>query len=246
MTILHEERLSDSPYVEKIMYGQMVAEGSSIRPAETSWHMVFSKHDGRIHPLLVGPLTTAGVASWGEGGEVLWIKFKLGTFMPHLPFKQLLDGETLLPEASSQSFWLKSSSWQFPDYENADTFIDRLVRDEVLVFDPVVNAMLQEQPQDLSSRSVRHHFLRATGMTRMHIHQVERAQRAADLLRQGLSILDTVDEAGYFDQPHLTRSLKQWVGYTPAQIIRMSKPDCDSAQDGELAAEYNAMAVAAL
>jgi hypothetical protein len=32
-----------------------------------------------------------------------------------------------------------------------------------------------------------------------------------------------VDAAGYYDQPHLTRSLKQWVGHTPAQIIEMSK-----------------------
>jgi AraC-like DNA-binding protein len=41
------------------------------------------------------------------------------------------------------------------------------------------------------------------------------------LLEQGVSILDTVEQAGYFDQPHLTRSLKRYVGYTPAQILRL-------------------------
>jgi methylphosphotriester-DNA--protein-cysteine methyltransferase len=40
------------------------------------------------------------------------------------------------------------------------------------------------------------------------------------LLQQGVSILDTVDQAGYFDQPHLTRALKHLMGQTPAQIIR--------------------------
>jgi len=35
-----------------------------------------------------------------------------------------------------------------------------------------------------------------------------------------MSILDVVHEAGYFDQPHLTRSLKYRVGETPAEIIR--------------------------
>jgi AraC-like DNA-binding protein len=39
-------------------------------------------------------------------------------------------------------------------------------------------------------------------------------------LKQGVSILDTVYEAGYFDQAHLTRSLKHLIGQTPAQIIR--------------------------
>ncbi len=32
-------------------------------------------------------------------------------------------------------------------------------------------------------------------------------------------ILDAVDQAGYFDQPHMTRSLKHYIGLTPGQII---------------------------
>lgn len=224
MSMVSEKRLSDSPYVEKVMRGWTMADGSSIRPAETNWHMVFVKHTGRMHPLMVGALTTAGVASWGKGAEILWIQFKLGTFMPHLPPKDFLDVETLLPDATSQSFWLKGSAWEFPDYENVDTFVDRLVHEDILKFDPVVHTALQNRPLDLSPRTLRHRFLRATGMTQGHIHQIERAQRAKALLEQGMPILDTVEHAGYFDQPHLTRSLKQWVGHTPAQIVRINQP----------------------
>jgi AraC-like DNA-binding protein len=39
-------------------------------------------------------------------------------------------------------------------------------------------------------------------------------------LRQGVSILDTVDQVGYADQPHLTRSAKRWIGQTPVQLMR--------------------------
>jgi methylphosphotriester-DNA--protein-cysteine methyltransferase len=63
-------------------------------------------------------------------------------------------------------------------------------------------------------------------MTQSHIRQIDRARRAETLLQQGMSILDTVYEAGYFDQPHLTRALKQWIGHTPTQIIRMHQPGC--------------------
>jgi len=225
MSIIHEQRLSDSPYVEAVTHGWTIREGSTIRPSECNWHMVFVKEHGRTHSLVVGPLATAGVASWGEGAEILWIKFKLGVFMPHLPVRDLLDSEKSLPEAACKSFWLKSSAWQFPDFENADTFVNRLIHDEILVLDPVVDATLQNQLLDISSRTMRHHFLRAAGLTRSRISQMKQAQQAMALLQQGVSILDAVHKAGYFDQPHLTRALKQFIGYTPAQISQASQPD---------------------
>ena len=222
MSIIYEERSSDSPYVETITRGRTARDGSPIRPAESHWHMVLRKLNGNVQALVVGPLSTASVVTYTEGAELLWIKFQLGTFMPHLPPKALRDVEAILPGAASQSFWLNGSAWQFPDYENVETFIDRLVRDDALVRDPLVNAVLRGHPQEMSSRTVRHRFLRATGLSQSQIHQIERAQQAAALLQQGVSIPDAVYEVGYFDQPHLTRSLKQWIGHTPAQFVSMS------------------------
>jgi AraC-like DNA-binding protein len=40
------------------------------------------------------------------------------------------------------------------------------------------------------------------------------------MLRAGRDILDTVAELRYFDQPHLTRALKRWLGMTPGEIVR--------------------------
>ena len=224
MSLISEQRLSDSPYIESVTRGWTMKEGTTIRPAEIHWHMVFVKHRGGTLPLVVGPLTSSGTASWGEGGEILWIKFKLGVFMPHFPAKDYIDGEQSLPDASSERFWWKGAARQFPTYENVESFIERLVHEDDLVRDPVVDAALQDQPVEMSARTVRHRFLQATGQTQSHIRQYERAIKAASLLRHGVSILDTVFEAGYFDQPHLTRSLKQFVGHTPAQIIRDSQP----------------------
>jgi methylphosphotriester-DNA--protein-cysteine methyltransferase len=87
---------------------------------------------------------------------------------------------------------------------------------------------LEDRPLDMSPRTLRYRFLRSTGLTQSHIRQMKRAQHAASLLRQGVSILDTVFEAGYFDQPHLTRSLKQFLGYTPSQILQSVKLGCNT------------------
>ncbi len=224
MNIISEERSSDSPYVETITRGQTVSDGSSIRPAEVHWHMVFTRHNGNLYPFVVGPWTTSGVVTFTDGAEILWIKFRLGTCIPHLPTRNLVDKETILPGAAGDSFWLKGSAWQFPDYDNVETFVDRLVHEDVLVWDPVVNAALQDRLPEMSARTLRHHFLRTTGLTKSHIRQAERAQRAAVRLEQGVPITDTVYELGYFDQPHMTRAMKRFLGYTPAQIARVSQP----------------------
>jgi len=220
----YRERGSDSPLVERVQQARVGFTGSTIRPAEIHWHMVLARYRGEARVVLAGPLTSSGAVSVPEGAEILWIKLKLGAFMPHLPARHMLDTETTLPGAASNSFWLHGSAWQFPDYENVDTFVSRLAAEEVLVHDPLVNEVLQDRPPELSVRTIRHRFLRATGLTQGQIRQFERAQRAASVLQQGATILDTVFEAGYSDQPHLTRSLKRWIGHTPAQLTRPTVP----------------------
>lgn len=221
MTLVYAERGSDSPYIQMLTHGFTQTDGSTIRPAEMNWHMVVVKEQGDMRLILTGPWATSGIASWQAGAEVIWIRFKLGVFMPHLPTNKLLNAETPLPDASNKSFWLNSCTWQFPDIENVDTFIARLIDDEVLVCDSIVNATLQDQPQDVSDRTLRHRFLKSTGLSQNYIRQYERAQQAVNLLQQGVSILDVVYQADYYDQPHLTRSLKKFIGYTPAQFAQL-------------------------
>jgi hypothetical protein len=145
--------------------------------------------------------------------------------MPHLPASSLVDEDVNLPDASSNSFWLNGSAWQFPTYENADAFVDRLVYQGLLVRNPVVETALHGQLKDVSVRTMRRHFLRTTGLTRSLIRQIERARYATILLQQGISIPDVIYEAGYFDQPHLTRSLKYFIGQTPGQIIEKNESE---------------------
>ena len=219
MTIIAEARPSDSPFIESVMHGHTLHAGSTIRPAETNWHMVVLKLDGATRVLAVGPLTSSGVVSYGAGGELLWIKFTLGTFLPHAPTRDWTDRETLLPSASRRSFWLDRATWEIPTFENVETFVQHLVRAEVLTHDPLISAAFSMEPPTIPERTLRHRFLRATGQTQSHIRQFERARQAADLLAQGETIPDVMFRLGYYDQPHLTRSLKRFIGTTPAQHI---------------------------
>jgi AraC-like DNA-binding protein len=223
MLFTFEERPSDSPFVERIWRAHSERAGSFLSVAASHWEMVVTKQNGKTFLTVRGPETKATPLHCSADGEWLGIRFKLGTVMPYLPASHLVDGAVNLPDAGRRSFWLHRSAWQFPDYDNADTFVERLVRDGLLIREPVVEAALQDQLKDLSLRTAQRHFLRTTGLTYSTVRQIERARYATILLRQGRSILDVVYEAGYFDQPHLTRSLKYFIGLTPAQILDRSR-----------------------
>lgn len=221
-----EERLSDSPFVERIWCAQSERTGDFLSIAASQWEMVVSTYQGETTITVRGPETkVTPMRVTLVGAEFFGIIFKYGAFMPRFPVGALVDADLDLPDASSTSFWLNGSAWQFPNYENADTFVERLVREELLVCDPIIGPVLRGEPQELSLRSVQRRFVQATGLTQGSIRKIERARYATLLLQQGVSILDTVERAGYSDQAHLTRALKHLIGKTPAQIINKSEPE---------------------
>jgi AraC-like DNA-binding protein len=228
MLIFDAERLSESPYVERVWRSHSEGAGVFRSIAESRWEMVITRFQGQISLTVRGPETRATPARYPADGEWLGIRFKLGTVMPALPASKLVDGTVTLPSLpslASTSFWLDGTAWQFPDYDNADTFVDRLVRRGLLVREPVVRAAIQGELQDWSLRSVQRRFLQVAGVTQNAVRQIERARYAALLLRQGTSIADTIYAAGYFDQPHLTRSLTFFIGQTPAQLLRQRQSE---------------------
>jgi AraC-like DNA-binding protein len=221
--VLEDERSANSSFVEMVWRTHSERAGTFTSVAASNWEMVFATFNGKTMITARGPETKASEADYPADAEFFGITFKLGTFMPHLPVRTLLDRrDATLPEASSNSFWLHGSAWELPTFENADVFVDRLIRQGILVRDPVVEAAIQGHTPDMSARSLQYRFLRATGLTHKTIQQIERARSAVSLLERGTPISDTAFELGYFDQAHLTNSLKRFIGRTPAQIARKS------------------------
>lgn len=215
------ERLSDSPLVERVWQSHSEQGGRFLSVAQSHFEMAITRHRGRTFITLRGPETTATAADCPAEGEWVGIRFALGTFMPGLTPGELRDRrDATLPAASGRSFWLDGSAWEYPTFENADVFVARLARKGLIARDFVVDAMLQGHGGRLPLRSAQRHFLQATGITHRTVLTIERARRAALLLRDGASILDTVHDAGYFDQAHLTRALGALVGTTPTEIRR--------------------------
>src|SRR6185503_3804382 len=144
MIFTMEDRPSDSPFVERIWRAQTERTGSLRSIAMSGWEMVVSRYQDKTYMTVRGPETRATLMPVTiVGTEFFGIRFKVGTVMPDLPASSLVDQDVNLPDASSKSFWLKGSAWQFPNYENADTFLDHLERQGLVARNPIIETALQ-------------------------------------------------------------------------------------------------------
>lgn len=217
-----ESRPSELPYIERVWRSrsQDVARMTSI--ATSHWELVFWEHRGRVQAAVQGPEPSASPAPVPEDATFFGITFALGTSMPHVPVSRLVGGSAEIPDVTRRSVWLKGSAWHVPDYDNAEAFVRRIVRAGVVDGDPLVPAVLDGSVPDVSARTVQRRFVAATGLTRGAIRQIHRARHAAVLIREGVPAQDVVHRLGYFDQPHLARSLTRYIGRTATQL---SAPD---------------------
>lgn len=221
MFLTFEDRPSNSPYVERLWHSCSMAGGPFHSMAEGNLELVVARLGGSAQVTLRGPVTQAATAECPADGQWFAIRFRMGTYFPALATSRLLDGRSLhLPTTRDGRFWLEGEPWEIPGYENAEVFVTRLARRGFITLEPDVEAAIEGAPRARSRRSVQRHFLRATGITYAQFRKIERARHAVELLRGGMGILDVVHNAGYFDQPHLTRSLKHLIGQTPVKILR--------------------------
>lgn len=214
---------SDSRFVEKTWRTRSVPEPAFISIAATHWEIVVTTQRDLTQLTVRGPETRATSVAIPADAEFFGIVFSLGTFMPAVPLARLVDRAVTLPPATPRSVWHDGSRWEIPTPGNADVFVDRLVRHGLVVRDPVVAESLQADVDGVSTRTLQRRVARATGLTRRTIRQIARAEEAVEALGRGLSPPDVARLLGYADQAHLIRSLKRFVGQTPAQVANSSR-----------------------
>ncbi|HEX5994289.1 MAG TPA: helix-turn-helix domain-containing protein [Jiangellales bacterium] len=220
MALEIDDRPSDSPYIARVWRGRSSGVEHMMSVATSHWELVVWSHRGRVHVAARGPETIASVADVPDESESFGISFALGTSMPHLPVPGLVDTQVESPHATAREFVLRGEHWSMPTFDNAEDFVGRLVREGVLARDPVVSAAVQDETPRVGVRSVQRRVAAATGLTQGAIRQIERARQAAVLLGEGVAALDVVHRLGYYDQPHLARSLKRFIGRTASQLRR--------------------------
>jgi hypothetical protein len=186
--------------------------------AGVRWGLVFWEQGGRAFAAVTGPETRTTTAPVPEEAVFTGIDFAVGTSLRIAPAPALVDGGIDLPDTTRRTFRLDGTRWQTPGPDDAEALVEHLVRSGALVRDPLVADVLRGHDPDVSGRTVERRFRAATGLTRGAIRQIERARTAAELLAAGELTADVVVKLEYFDEPHLARALRSYVGRTVGQL----------------------------
>lgn len=186
--------------------------------ASETWGLVFWEEQGAPQAAIVGPETRTSSAPVPSAARFVGIQFSVGTSLRTADTLSLVDRGIPLPDVMARSFWLDGHRWPIPDADDAELLVSHLVRRGVLVSDPVVGALVRGDRPALSQRTVERRFRAATGLTRGAVAQIERVRTAAGMIMAGTPVSDVVDTLGYYDEPHLARMLRRYVGRSAQQL----------------------------
>ena len=218
MGLSFDTRTSDSSWISTVWTCASEDVAMMRAVASETWGLVFWSEDGSPQAAVVGPQSRTSVASVPSEAIFVGIEFTVGTSLRIADTISIVDAGIALPDARSRSFWLDGRRWTTPGADDAELFVDQLIRHGVIARDPVVTAVVRGDRPVLSSRTVERRFRVATGLTRGTIAQIERVRTASAMLATGERVADIVDRLGYFDEPHLALMLRRYIGRSAQQL----------------------------
>ena len=215
MAIAYEEKPPQSPLVDFVFQTEDLTDGVYVASADARWDIIFTTcPDGNKRVLLCGPSFKARQVPYSPGYRHVGICYKPWAIFADVPITTMLNETKLLPMASLDTFIMQGKTWKMPTYENVDRFVAQQVKRGLLREDPVIRDVLENQPVDMSLRSIQRHFLKTIGMSPRRVKQINSARKAVKLLQQGKTLSEVAYELDYADLPHMTRMLKRFTGYT--------------------------------
>ncbi len=218
MGLRFETRRSDSIWIDTVWTSTSDQVTTMTSVAGTHWGLVFWARDGRSFAAVTGPETRTRTAPVPEDAIFTGIEFATGTTLRAVLTPALVDGGIELPDTTARTFRLDGTRWSTPGPDDAEALVSALVRAGVVVRDPLVADVLRGHRPDVAARTVQRRFRAATGLTHGTIRQIDRARTAAGLLTAGTTAPDVVAELDYFDEPHLARALRTYIGRTAGQL----------------------------
>ncbi|MFY1615452.1 AraC family transcriptional regulator [Micromonospora sp. WMMD736] len=207
----HRPTETDVAIVDRVWRTTSDAEDTMTSVARTCCHLIVTRTAGQLLVTLRGPETRATTAPVPPDAEFLGIRLALGAVVRPHPAASIVDSHVSFPVTRSGRVIIGGEDWETPTYDNVEQFVRRL-RDAGLVVPS--HPAHAEPDRHRSTRTLQRQHRAVTGLSQTAVTQIDRANAAATMLRDGLDWRTVVDTLGYFDQAHLAHALRRFVGHT--------------------------------
>lgn len=183
------------------------------------WGISFIRRpDGSYGAELDGPRMHSTVVA-GHLGEHYWgVELAAYVVLRGVPKQAVLGATVPLPVVDGE-VELSGFRAPVPGWAELEAWVDHLAACGALLVDGEVRRALAGDRAGASERTWQRRYRRTVGLTSQQVEQLHRAEHAYVLLQQGVAPAEAAVEAGFADQPHLTRALRLIQGRTPAAII---------------------------
>ncbi len=219
MSFTYEDKRIDSLFIDKIWHTCATSDGVYTASLDGNWDIIIIKTPAGTDAFVNGVGKGAVQVPYTKGTEYIGIALKPGVFLRDLKGKDIVNSQHVLSKNGDAYVELGGHPFKIPSFETAEVFVDELAKKGILLVNAVVTSFEEGKTKGFSERSLRRHVAQTTGLSPYFFHQIQRAQHAVQLLQNGMSIAVAAAEAGYTDQAHMTKAVKQLIGRTPAQII---------------------------
>ncbi|MBP2708195.1 helix-turn-helix domain-containing protein [Microbispora sp. RL4-1S] len=216
----HRDTETDASVADRVWRTRSDAEETMTSAARTCRQLIISRTRGRLLAGLRGPDTRATTAPVPPDTEFLGVRFSLGTVLRPHPAASITDGYVPFPVTDSGRIVIGGEEWEAPTYENAEHFVRRLRDAGLLVRSRLGDEehVAEHSEAGLTMRTLQRRYRAITGLSQTAVTQIDRANAAATMLRDGHDWRAVVETLGYFDQAHLAHALRRYVGYTAREL----------------------------
>lgn len=216
MRFEHRDTEIDASIIDRVWRTHSDAEDTMTSAARTCWHLILSRRQGRMLASLRGPETRARTTRVPPDTEFLGVRFALGMVLRPHSAASIVDGYVPFPVTDSGRIVIGGEDWEAPTYENVEHFVRRLQDAGLLVQSRLgYGEHLEAGP---TKRTLQRRYRAITGLSQTAVRQIDRANAAATMLRDGLDWRTVADTLGYFDQAHLAHALRRYVGRTAREL----------------------------
>jgi AraC-like DNA-binding protein len=208
-----EHRGTETSLADRVWRTRSDGEDIMTSAARTCSHLIVIRTRGGLQAGVRGPETRATTAPVPPDTEFLGIRLAFGSVLRPHPASSITDGYAPFPVTGSGRVVIGGEEWEAPTYENTEHFVRRL-RDAGLL----VRSGLVDEEAGLAGRTRQRRYRAIAGLSPTAVTQIDRANAAATMLRDGLDWHTAVARLGYFDQAHLAHALRRYVGHTASDL----------------------------